>query len=109
MEKKPLGRSMSVQPSTLSKKSLQPQMSSPPVGISSRFKISSVNERELEDIPQEQGNKIKLAESTEFVESMITQNKEEAPIDNNEESPNTSAESDDVFIVEKAVEDNSEA
>ena len=40
---------------------------------------------------------------------MITKNKDEGQSDNNEESPNTSAGSDDVFIVEKVVEDNSEA
>ena len=40
---------------------------------------------------------------------MITKDKDEEQNDNNEESPNTSAESDDVFIVEKVVEDNSEA
>lgn len=49
------------------------------------------------------------AESTNFVESMITKNKDEGQNENNEDSPNTSAESDDVFIVEKVVEDNSEA
>ena len=105
VQKKTIERSISVQPSTVQKKPLQAQISSPPVGLSSRFKISTVDETNL----QEKGSFTDYSLKQPKILESLTQNNDVFQGENKEESPNTSAESDDVFIVEKVVEDNSEA